>query len=116
MYRPKEIDNLDVAIKVYKKKKEYVSGSPKVTHEPIKDPIVMCNFKTYGGTEKTANDLFVIYDTAIVTTWFRPDITSDCIIEVLQNGKKYEVKNDPENFGLRNQYMQFKVERINPNV
>ena len=113
MYRPNEIDDLKIPAKVYKRTKEYVSGVPKITNVPIKDPIIMCNFKTYGGTEKTANDVLVIYDTAKVTTWFRPDITSDCIIEI--NGKFYEIKNEPENFGLRNKYMQFTVERINPN-
>lgn len=115
MYRPTQIDTLDVAIKVYKKKKEYISGSPQVTFIPIKDPTVMCNFKSYGGTETMKNNILAILDTATITTWYRPDITSDCIIEVLQNGKRYEIKNEPENFGLRNQYMQFKVERLNPN-
>lgn len=115
-YRPSEINDLKTPIKIYKRKKEYINGSPKITNVPIIDPIVMCNFKTYGGTEKLANDLLVIYDTAKITTWFRPDITSDCIIEVLETRKFYEIKNEPENFGMRNQYMQFTVERINPNV
>lgn len=115
-YMPNEIKQLNVPIKVYRKEKKYISGVPKTELIPINDPIIMCNFKTYGGTEKQANDVLVIYDTAKVTTWFRPDITSDCVIEVLDNGKKYEIKNEPENFELRNQYMQFIVERINPNV
>lgn len=115
-YRPSEIDDLKIPVKVYKKNKINVKGKYQTTNIPIKDPIIMCNFKSYGGTEKEANDILVIYDTATVTTWFRPDIKSDCVIEVLDSGKFYEIKNDPENFGLRNQYMQFKVERINPNV
>ena len=115
-YRPSEIDDLKIPIKVYKREKTYISGMQKTTNIPINDPIVLCNFKTYGGTEKQANNILVIYDTAKVTTWYRPDITSDCVIEVLSTGKFYEIKNEPENFGLRNQYMQFTVERINPNV
>lgn len=114
-YRPSEIDDLKVLIKVYRRKKTYISGVAKFENVPIDDPIVMCNFKTYGGTEKLANDILTIYDTAKVTTWYRPDITSDCVIEVLDTGKFYEIKNEPENFGLRNQYVQFTVERLNPN-
>lgn len=116
MYRPNEIDDMKIPIKVYKRTKVYVLGKPKFENVEINDPIVMCNFKSYGGTEREDNGMIVIRDTATVTTWFRPDITSDCVIEHLQTGKMYEIQNEPENFGMRNQYMQFKVERINPNV
>ncbi len=69
-------------------------------------------FKTYGGTEKVVDGLFSISDTAIVETWYRPDITSDCIIALADTGAQYQILNEPENINRRNQYLRFKVQRI----
>ena len=52
MYRPNEIDDMKIPIKVYKRTKVYVLGKPKFENVEINDPIVMCNFKSYGGTER----------------------------------------------------------------
>ena len=69
-------------------------------------------FKTYGGTEKTVDGIYSITDTAVVETWYRPDITSDCIIALADTGAKYEILNEPENIDRRNQFLKFKVQRI----
>lgn len=74
--------------------------------------IVNCNFKTYGGTESTNNDIYTIIDTAIIETWFRPDITSECRIKVLQTGKIYEVFGEIENIEMRNQFAKFRVRAV----
>lgn len=68
-------------------------------------------FKTYGGTETTVDGIYSITDTAEVQTWFRPDITSDCLI-ALVTGETYEIMNTPENINQRNQFLKFKVKRV----
>ena len=68
-----------------------------------------CSFKTYGGTETTSNDVYVLEDTAYVETWFRPDIKADCRIKVISTGQVYEIMNTPENIDMRNQFCKFKV-------
>lgn len=70
------------------------------------------SFKTYGGTETYSDDLWVIKDTATIETWYRPDIRSDCRIVVLSNNAMYDVINEPENIGMRNQFLKFKVMRL----
>lgn len=72
--------------------------------------IIYCCFRSFGGTEKVSNDIIIIEDTAVVETWFRPDITSNCRLVV--KGKVYEVINEPENIENRNQFMQFKVRAV----
>ncbi len=74
------------------------------------------SFKTYGGTEKTIDGIIAIDDTADVETWFRPDITSDCVVVVAQTGAQYEIINEPENIDQRNQFLKFKVRRIKGGV
>ena len=68
-----------------------------------------CSFKTYGGTETTSNDVYVLEDTAYVETWYRPDIKADCRIKVISTGQVYEIMNTPENIDMRNQFCKFKV-------
>lgn len=79
----------------------------------VKDGItIFGSFKTYGGTGKTVDGIYSITDTAVVETWYRPDITSDCIIALADTGAKYEILNEPENIERRNQFLKFKVQRI----
>ena len=79
----------------------------------LKDGIkIFGTFKTYGGTEKTVDGLYSISDTAVIETWYRPDITSDCVIAVAGTDAKYEILNEPENIERRNQFLKFKVQRI----
>lgn len=70
------------------------------------------SFKTYGGTERDINGLYSIEDTAVVECWYDPAIKSECRVWVADTGKTYEILNDPEDIGLRHQFMRFKVKRI----
>lgn len=74
------------------------------------------SFKTYGGTQRVVDGLYSILDTAIIETWFRPDITSNCRIGVPATGAIYEVIDQPENINMRNQFLRFKVKRARGGV
>ena len=78
--------------------------------------LIYGSFKTYGGTERTVDGLYSIEDTADVETWYRPDITSDCIIALADTGTKYQIINEPENINRRNQFLRFKVQRVKGGV
>ena len=73
-------------------------------------------FRTFGGTETNVDGIISIDDTADVQTWYRPDITSDCIVVNPQTDARYEIMNDPENVEMRNQFLLFKVRRIKGGV
>ena len=76
-------------------------------------------FKTYGGTkntEKIVDKILSIEDTANIETWYRPDITSDCVIALADTGAKYEIVGEPENINRRNQFLKFMVRRIKGGV
>ena len=70
------------------------------------------SFKTYGGTERTENNLYVIEDTAKIETYFRPDIKSDCRVMLAESGATYDIINEPEDVEQRHKYYVFKVRRI----
>lgn len=71
---------------------------------------IFVNFKTYGGTEVNVNGVLGVENTAIVETWYRPDITSDCRLMV--DGIPYEVLGRPEDIDMRHQYLKFRVRAI----
>lgn len=71
-----------------------------------------CSFKTYGGTERIENDVFSVVDTAVVETWYRPDIAADCRIRLLDTGEEFEIIGKPENINRRNQFCKFKVKAV----
>ncbi len=75
---------------------------------PESGELFYCSFKTFGGTERTNNDVLVVEDTAVLETWYRPEIASDCIIKDV-DGKKYEILGTPENINMRNQIVRFKI-------
>lgn len=85
--------------------------------ESIKDQnnIIFGTFKTYGGTESNINGIYSIIETAIIETWFRPDIKSNCRI-ALETGEIYEIIGEPENINKRNQFLKFKVKRVKGEV
>ena len=71
---------------------------------------IFCKFKTYGGTESTANGVLTVEDTANVETWYRPDVTASSRIKL--GSKVYEVMGEPENIEQRNQIIKLKVRSV----
>ena len=88
-------------------------GVHKKVIPPLEDgSTIYGSFKTYGGTEKVVDGVYSIVDTAEIETWYRPDITSDCVIALADTGEQYQIMNEPENIYRRNQFLKFKVKRI----
>ena len=67
------------------------------------------SFRTFGGTERTYDGIYAVENTAVIETWYRPDIKSDCRISIPSLGTTYESLGKPENINMRNQQMKFKV-------
>lgn len=80
--------------------------------EPSKSELFFGSFRTFGGTESLKNDLWTIVDTAVIDTWYRPDIKSDCRIYLCDTGDVYEVIGTPEDIDRRHQYLKFKVKKV----
>lgn len=70
------------------------------------------SFRTYGGTESFSNGVYTVYHTAIIETWYNPEITTDCQIYLCETGEVFNIITKPENINMRHQFLQFKVERV----
>ena len=79
--------------------------------DPEDSELFFGSFRTFGGTENVSDDVYTIIDTAVVDTWFRPDIQADCKIYLCDSGKIYDIISDPEDIGFRHQYLQFKIRK-----
>ena len=77
-----------------------------------------CSFKSYGGTESVKSlegvkdGLLLVIDTALVETWYRPDIKPDCRIKLCETGEEYDIKGKPEDINRRHQFLRFKVQAV----
>ena len=110
-YRPST--PFDTALIVLKPTYEKVAGVRTKVLPDLKDGFkINAAFRSYGGTETTVDGVYSIVDTVDVETWYRPDITSDCIIVVAATSAKYRIINEPENINNRNQFLKFKLERV----
>ena len=114
-YRPKEINSIDCAMRLKIPIYTKVNGVSKKTYKDG-GPLFFANFKTYGGTESTVNGIYEIMDTAKITTWYRPDIKSDCQVIRLEDGAVFEIMNEPEDLNSRHQVLIFKVKRVKGKV
>lgn len=78
---------------------------------PADGDVIFVNWKSYGGTETSVNGVYSIIDTAVITTWYRPDIASNCRL-LREDGAIYSIIGEPENIEQQNQICTFKVERV----
>lgn len=110
-YRP--ITPFTVAMKLLTPNTEMVKGTVKKTFsDPEDSPLMMGSFRTFGGTESTANDLYTVYNTAVIDTWYRPDVKTNCRIYICDTGETYEIISEPEDIEMRHQYLQFRVQKV----
>lgn len=94
---------------------ERIHGTPTKSYPTIKaaaedDMVFFGSFKTYGGSDRTVNGIFSIEDTAIIETWYRPDIKSDCAIGLPDTGEIFEIVGVPEDIERRHQFLRIRVQ------
>lgn len=82
-------------------------GSSKKVY-PETGELIYCSFRTFGGTEHVINNVLTVENTAIIETWYRPDIKSDCILKTADE-LEYEILGTPENINQQNQFLRFKI-------
>lgn len=117
MYRPSEAAQMTTPMRLQTPETVESYGVNRKAWTDV-DGVLWVNFKTYGGTEKTDNNILSVEDTANIVCWYRPDIKSDCRLVLLdgtedtENAKCYEILGEPENIEMRNQFLKFKVRRI----
>lgn len=109
-YKPSAPFN--VAMRLLKPVATVVTGVTKKVFPDIEDSeLFFGSFRTFGGTESMADGVYTVMNTAVIDTWFRPDITADCQIYLCETEQIYDIVSDPEDIDFRHQYMQFKVKK-----
>lgn len=103
-------NTFNVPIAFLKSETKKVNGVNKKTFtesEPF-----FCSFKTYGGTEKVIDDIYIVENTAVIETYFNPEIKNDCRLKLLTDGSEWEILS-LENIEMRNMYLRIKVRNLN---
>lgn len=110
MYRPASANQMTTPMRLQIPTSQTVLGVPQKTYTD--GDLIMCNFKTFGGTESESNGILSVIDTAQITCWYRPDIKSDCRLKRMSDNAVFEILGEPENLEQRNQVLYFKIRRI----
>lgn len=111
MFKPAKARNMTTPVILQTATYKNVQGVNKKTYTDAKEPLFV-NWSSYGGTETNRDGVIVIEDTAEITTWYNPNITSGSRLKRTADGAIYEIIGEPENVEMRNQIMSFKVRRI----
>lgn len=111
MYRPSEAEQMTTPLQLLTPTSYRVNGVLKKEFSPV-DGVIFANFKTYGGTERLNNDIYIVEDTAEIVCWYRPDITAGCRVKCLTDNAVYDVIGEPENLEMRNMFLKFKIRRV----
>ena len=111
-YKP--VMPFNVAMKLLIPTVSMVKGVKKKVYpdpETVND-VFFGSFRTFGGTENFSNEIYMIYHTATIDTWYDPKIKADCQVYICETGEIYNIISEPENISMRHQYLQFKVEKV----
>ena len=111
MDRPNKAHQMTTPALLQIPKSESVKGVTVKTYEDAASPF-MCNFSSYGGTERESNGVLIVEDTATVTAWYDPAFKADCRIKRLTDNAIFEIMGTPENWEMRNMFCVFKVRRV----
>lgn len=84
----------------------------KVFSAPEESWLFYASFRTFGGTENFSNEVYTVFNTATIETWYDPRIKADCQVYIEETGETYEIINQPENIDFRHQYLQFKIQKV----
>ena len=109
MYRPQT--PFTVALALLTPKYTDTAGVREKTYTGQGEPF-FGSFRSFGGTERTVDNVYVLEDTAVIETWYRPDIKANCRVQVRETGEVYEILGTPEDIELRHQFLRFKVRNV----
>lgn len=87
-----------------------IKGVPKKSY-PDEGDTIYCSFRTFGGTETESNSVQIVENTAVIETWYRPDIKADCRLKTV-DGIAYEILGTPEDIEQRHQFLKFKIRAV----
>lgn len=110
MYRPAEAAQMTTPLQIMNVTETLVLGVLKKNY--TEGDVFLCNYKTYGGTERMSNGVRIVEDTADITTWYHPDIKANCRIKRLSDGAMFEVIGTPEDIEQRHQILKFKIQKV----
>lgn len=71
-----------------------------------------CSARSFGGTEKVVDGVYVLEDTVKVETWFNPALTAGCRVRFLANNADYDVLGTPEDIEMRHAYTVATLRRV----
>lgn len=74
--------------------------------------VFYCSARSFGGTEKVVDGVYVLEDTIKCETWYNPSIAAGCRVKLLESGAIYDIIGTPEDVEMRHAYTIFTLRRV----
>lgn len=110
-YKPSAPFNVAMKLLVPVTTNPYGAGK-KTFSAPAESEQFFGSFRTFGGSENISDGVFTLVNTAVIDTWYRPDIKGNCQVYLCDTEETYDIISDPEDIDFRHQYLQFKVKKV----
>lgn len=104
----------DTPMKLLIPTEQIVKGTTQKIFPDPKDvtEIFYAGFRTFGGTETSVNNIYTVYDTAVIDTWYSPNFKANCRVYDIETESQWDIISDPEDIGRRHQFCQFKIRKV----
>ncbi|MCL2053526.1 MAG: hypothetical protein FWG90_03670 [Oscillospiraceae bacterium] len=118
MFRPYGRNEMTTAARLLKRSLVTELGINKPVYTAAeKEPILMCNFKTFVGGEEVSKGLFAESGGAKITCFYRPDIAHGDRLELLSKDgetviSSWDIVTPPDNIEQRDFWLQFNVRLV----
>ena len=111
MFKP-NIQQFSTMIRIQHRVVDSINGAPDISYTDSTPALDFCNWKGKGGSESIESGRLSVIDTAVLTMWYRSDMSErDRILLFDEESLAYEIVN-LENVEMRGQYMIVKVRRV----
>lgn len=101
---------LNVPARIWHAVARRANGVQKMEYEPS-DEVIWVSAKSYGGTDKVVDGVYMVEDTITFTSYYNPELKSSDRIQLMGDGSFWEILNTPENIDMRGAFMRFKARR-----
>ena len=106
-------EQMTTAIKLQKAVDVDITGATERSYvDAEKDAVILCNFKTKGGTKTVHNGRLIVLETATIQMHFRDDIKASDRFVSLEDGSVWTIVGRPENVEQRNRMLIITVQLV----
>ena len=112
MYQPKQ--PFITPLQLFQATKTKINGATVKRYS--ESQLIYGTVRSFGGSESVRDGVYISEDTAVIDSWFTPNISAGDKVVMLDDNSEWEVIGTPEDIERKHRFIQFKVRRLRGNA